>query len=178
MVRESQLERPSMKGQTMNHPHILERCNACHQTINPGDASHEDSCSAMSAASVVGDCEHVPWRDKMMPEAWYQQLDPGIRFPVRVLHAQCLLTSQSCQGGEGHSYQEPTVDLVDNGTAEGMLALAALGAYGLDVMELSLVWDVQHWLPHGERIWRVTLRRAWPERADDKPNFVYGVQAR
>jgi hypothetical protein len=114
----------------------------------------------------------------MMPDAWYLNLDPGIRFAVRVLHAAGgVETCQSCQGGEGHSYSQPTVDIIAGGDdALGFRALAALHEYGLPVDAVSIVWNVQHGLPY-ERLWRVTFSRPMPERADDRPNFIHSYMA-
>jgi hypothetical protein len=112
------------------------------------------------------------WRTRMMPPRWYDQLDTGIRFPVRVLHAAGLETCQSCQGGPDHAYPEPTVDLLGPGLSTGSAALAALEDYGLDVLGVALHWTVVGGLIT-ERIWRVTFRRPYPERADDVPFFVH-----
>lgn len=120
----------------------------------------------------------------MMPESWYVGLDAGIRFAVRVLHAQGLETCQSCQGGpdperpeRGHAYDRPTVDLpasVDD--CVGFEALAALHAYGLNVRDVSLLWTVNNGLPN-EKIWRITLWKTYEDRANDKPMFVKGWRA-
>lgn len=117
----------------------------------------------------------VTMRDKMMPEAFYQKIDAGIRFAVRVLHAAGIETCQSCEGGDGHAYHDPTVDLVADDGA-GLRAVAALSDYGLDVLALAMVWPVRHGLIV-DRIWRVTLRRAWPERANEQPGFIHGYVA-
>lgn len=109
---------------------------------------------------------------RVMPEAWYQRLDAGIRFPVRVLHAAGLETCQSCQGGPGHDYPMPAVDLPAGGSdADGLHAVAALASYGLDVLSVSIRWGVTRWLPC-DRVWRVELRCAYPERANEQPIFV------
>jgi hypothetical protein len=121
----------------------------------------------------------VPIRDRMMPEAWYAQIDRGVRFAVRVLHAAGgMETCQSCEGGAGHAYSEPSIDLVAEGghDATGFRALAALTAYGLDVHDVAIIWTCQHGLPY-QRIWRVTLRATYPERADEIPGFIYGCRA-
>lgn len=117
-------------------------------------------------------------RDHMMPDAWYLALDAGIRFPVRVLHAAGgIETCQSCEGGAGHAYHAPSIDLIANGEgALGFRALAALSECGIDVWEIALVWLVRHGLPV-ERVWRITLRRAYPERADERPIFISRYEA-
>jgi hypothetical protein len=120
----------------------------------------------------------VPLRDMMMPEAFYQELDAEIRFAVRVLHAAGgIETCQSCQGGKGHSYDRPTVDMIATGAdAVGFRALAALADYGLPVDDISLVWRVRNFLPY-EKLWRVTFTETMEARADDTPIFVCGYRA-
>lgn len=124
--------------------------------------------------------EGAPLRSKMEPPEWYEELDPGIRFAVRVLHAKGIETGQSCQGGEGHCYPEPTVDLTGGGydNPDGFAALAALRGYGLPVSGIAIHWNVSahSGLPF-ERFWRITFSRACPERADEIPMFIWGYQA-
>src|ERR1035437_4395742 len=101
-------------------------------------------------------------RHKMSSDAFYAALDPGIRFAVRVLHAHGIETGQSCQGGEGHAYERPTIDLWEgsgSGSGAGFAALHSLGQYGLEVRLISLVWRVERGLPY-EHFWRIELRRA------------------
>jgi hypothetical protein len=80
-------------------------------------------------------------RDMMMPPDWYEKLDKGIRFPVRVLHAAGgIETCQSCEGGKGHAYEVPSIDFIARGQdSTGFKALAALNDYGLPVREVSIV---------------------------------------
>lgn len=87
---------------------------------------------------------HVIVRD----EGFYRGLDAGIRFAVRVLHANGLDTCQSCQGGKGHAYLEPTVDMVSHSSdADGMAALACLTSYGLPVTTVAILWNIDNGLP-------------------------------
>lgn len=117
------------------------------------------------------------WRTKIMPDSWYEILDEGIRFPVRVLHAAGLETCQSCQGGEGHDMPHPTIHLPSPGRdADGFHALAALASYGIDVLHVGIQWSVVQGMPT-DRVWSIELRRAYPERATEKPNFVYACLA-
>lgn len=115
--------------------------------------------------------------DMVWPESEYQKLDAGIRFAVRVLHAAGFETCQSCQGGLGHSYPEPTVEttaLADDSSGFG--ALAALQEYGLPVAAVAIVWPVRNGLPY-EKNWRVTFYKTMEDRADETPIFVYGCRA-
>lgn len=115
--------------------------------------------------------------DHLQSDRWYQGLDEGIRFAVRVLHARGIETAQSCEGGERHSYDHPTVDLIGAQPGAGFAALAALTEYGLRVRDLALLWTVRYGLP-SESFWRLTLWQPWPERADEKPMFSWSYEAR
>lgn len=113
----------------------------------------------------------------MMPERFYQTLDKGIRFAVRVLHAKGFETCQSCQGGKGHCYREPTIDLISTGDdAWGLAAVSALQDYGISVTDVSITWRIRNGLPC-ERIWRIQLCQTWEDRANEIPIFIYGYQA-
>lgn len=122
--------------------------------------------------------KRAPLRDMMMPEEFYQGLDPGIRFAVRVLHAAGHVeTCQSCQGGKSHSYDRPTIDLIAGGNdAKGFAALAALTDYGLPVETVAILWNVKNGLPF-EKLWRITFTGTMEARANEKPIFVWGYRA-
>lgn len=108
----------------------------------------------------------------MWPDESYKSLDDGIRFAVRVLHAAGFETCQSCQGGPGHSYDEPTVEMISSGSdAQGFGALAALQSYGLPVNAISIQWPVSNGLPY-ERNWRITFSKTMEDRANDVPMFI------
>jgi hypothetical protein len=121
--------------------------------------------------------QEMPLRDKMWPDAAYRDLDAGIRFAVRVLHAAGFETCQSCQGGKGHPYPDPTIEMVSTGDdAMGFGALAALQAYGLPVADISIRWPVRNGLPY-ERLWAITFYKTMEDRADEKPMFVCSYRA-
>jgi len=117
----------------------------------------------------------MPFRTKAWPDADYAGLDEGIRFAVRLLRARGFDTCQSCQGGPGHSYDRPTVDLIAGPSdAIGFGALDVLVSYGLPVRDVSLVWNIDRGgVPH-ERLWRITLWSMVSERADEVPLFGWG----
>jgi hypothetical protein len=119
----------------------------------------------------------VPLRTKVWggPNA-YAALDEGIRFAVRVLHAHGIETCQSCQGGDGHAYPVPTVDLLAATDATGFAALAYLHGFGLPVVSVSKHWAVSNGEPY-EMIWRIEFARPCPERADEPLMFLWGYQA-
>lgn len=121
--------------------------------------------------------ESAPERSHVKSDHWYEGLDPGIRFAVRVLHAHGIETGQSCEGGDGHAYDHPTIDLNDGSYRPvGFAALAALEDYGLRVRDVSLHYPVDRGLP-AECFWRVTLWQSWPDRADDRPMFEWRYHA-
>ena len=68
-------------------------------------------------------------------------LDPGIAVAVQALSRNGVETFESCQGGQGHSYAEPTVRFHGD-TSEGLRALSAAMKEGLPVSELRRVWPV------------------------------------
>lgn len=86
------------------------------------------------------------------------QIDSGIRQAVERLQACGIETFQSCEGGPGHSYPEPTVAFY--GTPEaGWRAVAACLANGLPVMSLRRVWDVLDANEPTGPYWEVTFCR-------------------
>jgi hypothetical protein len=119
-----------------------------------------------------------PWRDHMMPDGFYKAIDPGVRFAVRVLHAAGFETCQACQGGDGHAYHEPTVEMIASADdAQGFGAGAALQVYRLPVSKIGLTWNIRNGLPY-EKLWSIVFSKTMEDRADDKPTFVHGHQAR
>jgi hypothetical protein len=75
-------------------------------------------------------------------------LDEGIREIVETLIAHGVETCESCQGGEGHAYADPTVRF-EGDLSEGLRAAAVALAYGLPVSRLQRVWSVDHGMLHG-----------------------------
>lgn len=68
-------------------------------------------------------------------------LDPGIRKAVEILQASGIETFESCEGGNGHAFTEPTVRF--HGTPEaGWHALGICLSYGLPILCLRRVWYV------------------------------------
>jgi len=77
-----------------------------------------------------------------------RQLDAGIRHAVETLVKNGIETFESCQGGSGHSFHEPTVRF-HGGQGEGFRALAIALQHGLRVSELRRYYDVIDGEPHG-----------------------------
>jgi hypothetical protein len=67
------------------------------------------------------------------------EIDPGIAPYVDLLRKHGVRTTESCQGGEGHGYDLPTI-LFDGGETAGEHALAVARSYKLPVAELRRVW--------------------------------------
>lgn len=68
-------------------------------------------------------------------------LDSGIRRYVLILRAQGIATFESCEGGKGHAFAEPTIRFYGN-TWEGPRAFSAAMNFGLPVMSLRRSYDV------------------------------------
>lgn len=86
----------------------------------------------------------------------WPELDNGIRHYVCILRSQGVETCQSCEGGPGHSYPEPTIDF-RGGQAEGPRAVAAALTFGLPIAELRRFWEILD----GEMVgplWAITFR--------------------
>jgi hypothetical protein len=89
------------------------------------------------------------------------QIDVGIRRAVNVLSEHGIETYESCEGGPGHSYPEPTVAF--HGTPEaGWRAVALCLAYGLPVSELRRVWCVEDGTEPTGPYWNVVFKRRCP----------------
>ena len=82
-------------------------------------------------------------------------LDPGIKKAVEILVKAGIETFESCQGGQGHAYPEPTVRFHGD-RSEGFRALAAALAAGLPVSDLRRVWPVVDGEPTGPW-WEITF---------------------
>lgn len=69
-------------------------------------------------------------------------IDPGIRRAVLILRRGGVETFESCQGGEGHAFSEPTVKF-HGGPGAGYHALSVALDYGLRVARLQRCYHVQ-----------------------------------
>ena len=68
-------------------------------------------------------------------------LDSGIRDAVIALNAAGIETYESCEGGQGHSFLQPSVRFHGD-RSEGFRALAIALQHGLSVSELRRIWSV------------------------------------
>ena len=82
-------------------------------------------------------------------------LDPGIEKAVLALRDAGVETFESCEGGVGHAYPEPTVRFHGE-RAHGFAALSAAISAGLDVSALRRVWPVIELEPTGPW-WEMTF---------------------
>jgi hypothetical protein len=82
-------------------------------------------------------------------------LDEGIRNIVVTLIEHGVETFESCQGGEGHAFPEPTVRF-EGATSEGLRALSVAIAYQLPVYQLRQSWAVRDGILHGPW-WEMTF---------------------
>ena len=82
-------------------------------------------------------------------------LDEGIKRAVHALVDGGIETFESCEGGSGHAFPEPTVRFHGN-HAEGFRALSVAMQAGLRVSELRRVWPVLDQEPTGP-CWELTF---------------------
>jgi hypothetical protein len=98
----------------------------------------------------------------------YQQveseLDPGIRRADRLLMEAGIETFESCEGGQGHAFPQPTVRF-HGYQEEGFRALAVAAKAGLQVAHLRRVWDLIDGEPTGPH-WEIVLTLDNATRAD------------
>lgn len=100
--------------------------------------------SAQSAAEIAREiCPGAP-------------LDLGIARAVKVLRDGGVETFESCEGGEGHAYPEPTIRFHGQRGA-GWHALSVAQTYRLPVLSLRRIWPVNDGEPTGP-YWELVLR--------------------
>jgi len=81
----------------------------------------------------------------------------GIRRFVEVLNEGGIDTYESCQGGEGHCFPEPTIRFHGD-ESEGFRALAVAIQRALPVYQLRRSWTVSRDGPNGP-YWELTFSR-------------------
>ena len=74
---------------------------------------------------------------------------------MEALQTAGIETFESCEGGKGHSYAEPTVRF-HGGPEEGLRALSVAIKAGLPVIDLRKVWPVIENEPTGPW-WELTF---------------------
>jgi hypothetical protein len=88
------------------------------------------------------------------------QLDRGIRRYVLIFRRAGIETIESCEGGHGHSFPEPTIRFGGN-SGEGYKAISVAMTYGLPVLALRRTWDVVDGELTGPW-WEITFRTKEP----------------
>jgi hypothetical protein len=83
------------------------------------------------------------------------RLDAGILPVVQILRENGVETFESCQGGEGHAFYEPTVRF-HGSHAEGFRALSIALQHGLRVCELRRYYSIEDGEPVGPH-WEMTF---------------------
>ena len=78
---------------------------------------------------------------KRPERALLRAMDEGIRPYVQILRDANVETYESCEGGKGHSFPEPTVRFFGE-RAEGLRALSVALQHALPVRELRRFWSV------------------------------------
>lgn len=87
-------------------------------------------------------------------------IDAGIRRYVLILRSEGVETFESCQGGEGHAFPDPTIKFHGN-AFEGYRAYAIAKSYGLPVLHLRRVYgESDGWLEGPW--WELTFRTTDP----------------
>lgn len=82
-------------------------------------------------------------------------LDVGVREIVEALVGRNIETFESCEGGAGHAYAEPTIRF-HGGLAEGLRALSVAIEERLPVRTLRRVWVILDEEPTGP-YWEMTF---------------------
>jgi len=111
-------------------------------------------------------CDHCPGKTPFSPDPETVQgarqchfeppLDDGIRDIVLALVKAGVETFESCEGGCGHSFPEPTVRF-DGAASEGMRAVSVALEGGLPIKRLRLTWGFENNMIHGPW-WEMTFR--------------------
>jgi len=94
---------------------------------------------------------------KRAPAPPYRAIDPKIVHEVRTLWENGIETFESCQGGKGHAFLEPTVRFHGD-SSEGFKALAIALRHQLKVYELRRYYSVYDGEAHGP-YWAMTFFR-------------------
>lgn len=100
------------------------------------------------------------WQNGGMAVAFDPPLDEHIAEAVVALRGAGVETFESCQGGRGHAYPEPTVRF-HGGQGDGFRALGAALEAGLSVAGLRRVWPILDGEPTGPW-WELTFTTPTP----------------
>jgi hypothetical protein len=84
-------------------------------------------------------------------------LDPGIVRIVQALSDEGVETFESCEGGKGHAFPEPTIRFGVGRPEEGWHALSVSLMLGFPVLALRLVWDIEHHHTPTGPLWEIVF---------------------
>ena len=84
-------------------------------------------------------------------------LDTGIRLAVEILCAAGIETFESCEGGQGHSYPEPTIRFYGE-RDQGWKALHVVLQNNLPVSSIRRIWRIIDGEPTGP-YWEIVFWR-------------------
>lgn len=87
-------------------------------------------------------------------------MDAGIAPYVHILRREGIETYESCEGGVGHCFPEPTIRFC-GGKAEGFRAFAIAAAHGLPVLSVRRIWTVDDGELTGP-VWEIVFRQKAP----------------
>jgi len=90
-----------------------------------------------------------------MSKEYDPPLDEGIKREVEILNEGCIETYESCQGGSGHCYLEPSVRFHGD-RSEGFKALAIALQNDLKPSVLRRIWTILDGEPTGP-YWEMTF---------------------
>lgn len=110
-----------------------------------------------SSDCLVTAAEDHDYRGNMVRE-YSSPLDPFVAPFVELLQNAGVETFESCDGGDGHAYPEPSVRFHGD-RAEGMRALSVAIRAGLPVYNLNRVWRIEEGEPTGPWWELVFLRK-------------------
>lgn len=82
--------------------------------------------------------KHLPSR---YAAQWGLPLDRQISYAVKVLRDASVETYESCEGGEGHAFTEPTIRFF-GGVSEGLRVVSVALQHGLPISNLRRFWTV------------------------------------
>lgn len=102
-----------------------------------------------------GKADHFSAKLMQLIAKYDSPLDPGIRRYVEVLNESGVETFESCQGGNGHAYLEPTIRFYGD-RAEGFKAFAVAKQHDFPVASLRRIWPIVDDEPTGPW-WEMTF---------------------
>ena len=86
------------------------------------------------------------------------QYDRGISRAVKILQDNGVEIYESCEGGSGHSFPEPTVRF-EGGPGDGWRAVGVCLSYGLPILCLRRLWHILDGNDVTGPSWEIVFRR-------------------